>query len=185
MNIPNTLSVFRILLIPFTAYYLYLGNMKTAFFMFLTAGLTDILDGYIARRSNMITDFGKIIDPIADKLMHITVLAFMAVRGLMPWAAAAAILVKESMMFLGGASLYRKNVVVEANWYGKAATVVTSACVAVILLFYEALPVYARMLLQWLPVLMAAFAFLRYLILYIGIRSGKNRDNKCRENGGY
>jgi cardiolipin synthase len=156
-------------------HYFYKGDINAALGVFLAASFTDIVDGYIARRYNMITDLGKILDPVADKAMQITVLVSMAVRSLMPWVAVAVIMTKELMMFLGGVFLFRKNVVVGANLYGKIATVMTSGCVMIILLFHEVMPQNLVLFLQWLPVFFAAVAFLRYLIIFMGFRRGKGK----------
>ncbi len=173
LNTPNILSIFRILLIPFFVYFFCKGDISIALLIFLTAGITDVADGYIARKYNKITELGKILDPFADKAMQITVLVTMAAQGLMPWLAVMIIMAKEVMMFLGGVFLFRKNVVVGANFYGKIATVVTTVCVAAILMFYEILPQNLFLFFQWLPVLFAALAFLRYLVIFVGILGDK------------
>jgi len=170
LNLPNILSTFRIILIPLIAYCFSLDKFNIALILFILACVTDILDGYIARKYNLITDLGKILDPLADKGMQITVLASMAVYDLMPWLVVIVMLIKELMMFLGGIFLYRNKVVVGANWYGKVATVVTSLCVVAILALRDYLDYKTLVVLQWLPVAVALFAFLRYLIVYIKIK---------------
>ena len=79
LNVPNTLTAIRMLMIPL--YLILFGNgMKyPALFIFLAASLTDLLDGMIARRYHMITDLGKLMDPLADKLMVLTVMFSMAI----------------------------------------------------------------------------------------------------------
>lgn len=173
LNIPNILSCFRLLLIPVTAYLFHRDLVQAASLIFILACLTDVADGYIARKYDQITDLGKILDPLADKGMQITVLVSMASIEYMPWAVVAFILCKELMMVAGGALLYRSKVVVGSNWYGKAATVVTSVCVTAILFFYDSLSGGLLLVLQWLPVAFAVFAFLRYIIVYANIKSEK------------
>ena len=76
MNIPNLLSIFRLALIPVFAVVIFSPIPNSALWaclIFLLSGATDVLDGYIARKYNMITNVGKVLDPLADKLMQITV----------------------------------------------------------------------------------------------------------------
>ena len=79
MNIPNALTLFRFILIGVFPYLYFMegqvNNKVWAFAVFLLAGVTDVLDGFIARRCNLITKWGKLMDPLADKLMLITVLS--------------------------------------------------------------------------------------------------------------
>ena len=170
MNIPNMLSVFRIILIPFTAYYIIIDKLTVGVILFALACLTDILDGYIARKYDLITDMGKILDPIADKGMQLTVLICMALKDYVPWTAVAHIFLKELLMAGGTASLYKKHVVVGANWYGKLSTVVTSVCVVAILLFFEKLSPALLLVLQWLPAAASLFALIKYGSLFVTIR---------------
>ena len=102
------------------------------FFTFLLAGLTDILDGWIARRYNLITDVGKLMDPLADKLMGITVMFSMAVGteqipAVMPWVVLIVILSKELLMMLGGLFMLGKQIVVYSKPIGKAAQALLTA----------------------------------------------------------
>lgn len=171
MNLPNILSLFRIALIPVTAYLFYIEETTAATLVFICACLTDILDGYIARKFNMITDLGKILDPLADKGMQITVLGSMAFfAGLMPWQVVLFIFVKELILCLGGAVLYNSRIIIGSSWWGKAATVVTSLCVVIILFFHSSMNGAMLAFFQYMPVLWAVFSFIRYLIVYIKIK---------------
>jgi CDP-diacylglycerol--glycerol-3-phosphate 3-phosphatidyltransferase len=74
MNLPNKLTIFRVILIPFFLFFLYTdfwgsANAYIAVAIFIVASLTDLLDGKIARKYNMVTNFGKFMDPLADKLL--------------------------------------------------------------------------------------------------------------------
>ena len=122
MNIPNMLTVLRLLLIP-VFYALYQKGMHgCALLVFLIASFTDFLDGYLARKWNQITSFGKLADPLADKVMVLTVLYCLAADGRIPYFAPIASLAKEILMVVGGAFMLGKKVVVQANIWGKAAT---------------------------------------------------------------
>ena len=175
MNIPNILSLIRVALIPVTAYLLFNNNVTEAVIVFIIACITDILDGFLARRLNMVTDLGKILDPLADKGMQLTVLFLMATRSLIPWTVVAVIIIKELLLFVGGAHLFQSNVVISANWYGKVATVVTSLCVVLILLFHQYLSDAFLLVLQWLPVVFASIALLGYLSVYFTLK--KDRED--------
>jgi cardiolipin synthase len=128
MNIANLLTFVRFLLIPVFIYVLYgegQGSIMIATSIFLFAGITDVLDGYIARKYNMITKWGQAMDPLADKLMQLTVLFCFTDIGILPLWVIIVIGVKELLMILGALILYyyRDKVVIPANHYGKIATV--------------------------------------------------------------
>ena len=123
-NVPNALTMLRMLLIPVFWYFMMTDNMYTALGVFLIASLTDLADGYIARKYNLITDFGKLMDPLADKLMVLSMMLSLAIKGIVPWAALAILLIKEGLMVLGGSILYKHHVVVYAIWIGKLAQAV-------------------------------------------------------------
>lgn len=143
MNIPNMLSATRLLFVPMFI-FLYFTNKPLALILFIIACITDILDGYIARRFNMITKIGKILDPVADKLMQLSAAACLCfayvndVRLLPKWAFVL-ILAKELTMLAGTLVLYKRGIVVPANIIGKASTVVISICVIAMLFFGKTL----------------------------------------------
>jgi cardiolipin synthase len=88
-------------------------------------GITDVLDGYIARKFNLITSFGKLADPLADKMMQITALVLLTMQQKIPAVILIIVIAKEAFMGAGSILLYKKeNFVVSANWYGKLATVI-------------------------------------------------------------
>lgn len=136
MNIPNLLTLFRLLLIPVFVVVFISGqdNIVPALGIFLLAGATDLLDGYIARKYNMITEMGTLLDPLADKLMLITVLACMAYRHYFPPWVVGIVIIKEAVMVGGGIYLYRskRKIVIPANIYGKAATAGFYAAIALL-----------------------------------------------------
>jgi len=124
LNVPNVLTIIRMLLIPVYWFVFFdgqPGHTYLALGIFIVASLTDLADGHIARKYNLITDFGKLMDPLADKLMVVSVMLSLAIKGWAPWAALIIILCKELLMVLGGALLYKKGVVVYAEKIGKYA----------------------------------------------------------------
>lgn len=173
VNIANVLTFLRIGMIPLAGYMFYISQFDIAAAVFLLACLTDVLDGFLARRLNLITDMGKLLDPLADKGMQLTVLISLAFCGRMPFVAVIIILLKEVLMFFGGLFLYRRKYVVSANWYGKAATVLVSGCVMAVLMFYDKMSPVLLALVQWLPVFAAIGAFSLYFRDFIGtVREG-------------
>ena len=126
MNVPNALTALRILLIPVYIVLFAKGLKYPALAVFLGASFTDLLDGMIARRFNKITDLGKLMDPLADKLMVLTVMFSMAIGNgrippVVPWAAVCIVLGKELVMMLGGLLMLRRHVVVYSRLIGKTA----------------------------------------------------------------
>lgn len=134
--IPNILTTLRLAIIPVFAYSVL--NMQSVWLsvaLFLFSGVTDIVDGFIARRFNMITNIGKIYDPFVDKLMQMTAVLCLAVRGIVPLWLICVVLGRELAMIVTGVVLYVKKTVVHSNWYGKAATVLFYAVMLVLILF--------------------------------------------------
>ena len=131
INLPNALTALRILLVP--AFLIAFFNSPRdrqlpSLLIFLAAGLTDCLDGFCARRLNQITMLGKVLDPIADKLLTASVILCLAWLGAISWAVLAVIVVKEMYMGVGAGICLKKGVEVQSDIYGKLAT----------LLFYPA-----------------------------------------------
>ncbi len=164
MNIPNMLTVFRLLLIPV---FIMVFNspaenrLLLAMGVFLLAGATDLLDGFIARRYNMITEIGTLMDPLADKLMLITVLLCMAYQQYFPPWIVAIVILKEAVMVGGGIYLYnaKKKIVIPANIYGKAAT--AGFYLAIVLLSISGGGIAGQIAL-YIAVALAVTAFLNY-----------------------
>ena len=123
-HIPNILTLCRFVLIPFI-FGAILNRDYVAAFVFLTiSGLTDVLDGFIARKFNFITNFGKLIDPLADKATQISTLIALSYIGIIPYWVLTVVFIKEAVMIAGASFLYGKQLVVSSRWYGKLATVV-------------------------------------------------------------
>lgn len=122
-QVPNILTIIRFLLIPIIVFYIFTGNYIFAFVFFTLSALTDIADGFIARRFNLISNFGKLMDPLADKLTQIATLASLVFTDIIPIWILLIVLLKEFIMICGASFLYGKDVVVYSKWYGKLATV--------------------------------------------------------------
>ncbi len=163
-NVPNALTMLRLALIPVFVILFRAGHSKWALAVFCAASLTDMLDGMLARRLNQITDFGKLFDPLADKLMVLTALCCQGAAGVLPWAAILIVLAKELLMMLGGVFMLGKGVVVYANYFGKAAQV--SFIVSLILsFFHEELAAWGTrldLIMLWITVGLAILAMIVY-----------------------
>ena len=122
-NIPNALTIVRFILVPFIVYYILTGQYITGFIVLTISGLTDILDGCIARKFNFITNFGKLVDPLADKTTQIAVLASLTFKNIVPLWILIIVFIKEILMVAGASFLYGKELVESSRWYGKLATV--------------------------------------------------------------
>lgn len=166
MNIPNILTAIRFLIVPVFAYFLHIKDYTIATLLFILAGTTDILDGYIARRFNIITEWGKLADPLADKFIQLTALIILTLQGKIPIPVIIIVALKEIIMVIGSLLLYRKNVVVSANWYGKLATVIFYF--AIIMSIFD-FPVGNLFII--LAIVSTLFAFIKYSISYKKIRT--------------
>ena len=142
-TIPNILSMVRLCLIPLIV-WLYLGKQDyilTGVFV-LVSGLTDIVDGYIARTFHMISDVGKVLDPVADKATQFVVMILIATKFPLIIIPVAFLAIKEIFMAITGYMIIKKcDVVLGAEWYGKAATVVLSAIMVLHLFWYNIDPI--------------------------------------------
>ena len=126
-TIPNVLTMLRIVLIPVFVIVFFNTPKEqdriAALVVFAVASITDMFDGMLARKLNQITDFGKLFDPLADKVMVITALICQAVYGVFPWIAIVIVAAKELIMLLGGLFMLSRDVVVYSNYVGKTAQV--------------------------------------------------------------
>lgn len=175
MNIPNVLTAVRFIITPVFGYCLGTGQYILALILFSLGGITDVLDGYIARKYNLITSFGKLADPLADKLMQLTALVVLSIQGVIPTVFLIIILAKESFMGLGSLTLYKKeNIVVSANWYGKLSTVIFYfVIVTAIILKQMDLPFSRDFtdIAAGIAVAFAVFAFVMYSMEYKKMRT--------------
>lgn len=128
-TISNMLSIARMVLVVPMAYTLWHGYTEWTLALFALAVVTDLLDGYVARKLNQISDWGKILDPVADKVFVATVALLLVVRGDIPLWFLASILVRDALILAGGIYAQRKTgVVLPSNYVGKVAVIVI--CIA-------------------------------------------------------
>jgi len=133
LNLPNMLTLLRFLLIPVYAFVFWDGEVKLAFAILVAAGATDILDGYIARKRGQVTELGSMLDPLADKLMLITVVLSLLITGMIPWLAAAVFFLRDVGMIVGSLYFHLKGLkTVPANAWGKITTVLVYGAILMI-----------------------------------------------------
>ncbi|MDR0249648.1 MAG: CDP-alcohol phosphatidyltransferase family protein [Oscillospiraceae bacterium] len=174
MNIPNILSLFRIALVPvFCAVYFLAPSEVSRFWalgIYLLAQVTDLLDGILARRLNLITRLGRVLDPLGDKLMSFAVIICISVSAVdasgrhFLWWVPVAYFIKDAFMGIGALVLYKKvSDVPPSNMVGKVSTVVFYVVFAVLLLFPD-IPDIAKTLMLVPSILLMFVAFALYIL---------------------
>ncbi len=139
MNLPNKLTVVRVILVPLFMLFFYMdsipGNYIIALVLFAIASITDSLDGYIARKNKLVTDFGKFLDPLADKVLVTAALCCFVEKGLMSAIPLTIIVSREFMVSGLRLVTASKGVVVAAGIWGKLKTAFTMVAIITILAF--------------------------------------------------
>lgn len=138
-NVPNMLCLLRIAMIPaIVIRYLTaqsFGGYIVTGVLILLSGLTDAIDGYVARKYNMVTDLGKVLDPFADKLTQVSLAIMLAIRMPMFRLLLLVFILKEVIMIGAGLFLYNKKIKMNSSrWFGKVATVVFYASMVLVIL---------------------------------------------------
>ncbi len=166
MTTANKITILRMVLIPVFLVLAYLGLTWWALAVYIVACLSDTLDGYIARHCNQVTNFGKFMDPLADKMLVLAAMVFFVEKGLMPGWVVAVVLLREFAVSGLRMVAVEQQRVIAAAWSGKIKTTVTMIGLGVLLVFGE-IP-----LLRWIIIA---------LILLTTVYSGaeyfiKNKD---------
>ena len=191
--VPNILTVIRFCLIPIIVILLANGNYIGAIITFTISGLTDILDGAIARKFNFISDFGKLMDPLADKTTQISMLIVLAMKKIIPLWIILIVTIKEFLMVCGASFLYGKELVVSSKWYGKAATVLFYIAIVLSLILKQfetsilasqdpanscpPLVLYMDKPIYYIAVLMTVFSLVMYIKAFFVQGYLKKQDN--------
>lgn len=175
MNIPNILTIIRILLVP-TYLAIFFSDLKQRVVIsvgiFILAGITDFLDGYIARKYNLITKLGKVLDPLADKLMMFAVLISLVSIKLIPKWVMIILVGKEILMILGGSILYifKGNQVLPSNVFGKIATVFFY--VATMVTIFKPKTILSKNLFI-ITIILNIVAFINYFLIFVSMSKEK------------
>ena len=185
-NIPNILSIIRILLVFVFVYVFFaLDKLHMALLIFLIAGATDVVDGYLARRFNWITNLGKILDPFADKLMQCTVLVSLLIKGLLPFWFVIPYFAKEVFtIVISFIVIKRRSVTVVSKWYGKTAVCLFYATVAVSIIAKDYLSMHPVLsVFIYIPaVVFSFFALISYIKHYSYLKKEEVKQGKLLEN---
>lgn len=188
MNLPNKLTMLRVIMVPFFVAFLlmvpdYPMFKWVAFGLFVAASLTDLLDGYIARKYNLITNFGKFMDPLADKLLVSAALVCLTALGFIPAWMTIVIISREFIISGFRLIAAERGIVIAAGWLGKWKTAVTMVMLAMMLLAVntlgfpfdptETFGVYGLYclitdILLWISVILTIVSLIDYLV--------KNKD---------
>lgn len=174
---PNLLSIFRILLIPFIAYTYLTATEYTDYLisgvLILISALSDTADGFLARRYNLVTDLGKMLDPVADKLTQIVLAVCVAVK--IPGTAILLVIfiLMEAIMILGGLFLLKRGVRIPgAMWFGKLATLVFYA-VMIVMVFWPSPSSLFVSICVAVVLFFMLFSFIMYIPVFIKLLSGE------------
>lgn len=168
-NLPNIITGFRFLLIPAFVGMFFSGvenSMLYSFLIFMTAGVSDVLDGAIARRYNLITKLGVVMDPLADKLMLMTVLICLTISGYIHFWIPLVVGIKEGILIIGGIHLYFHGEmnVIPSDKFGKIATVMFYSAITAIV--FGAGELLSKIFIL-IAVIVTVIAFVNYFIKYI------------------
>lgn len=169
-TIPNIMSYFRFVLIPVFCYLFLTAETDSDYYkagaVVVVSTLTDFLDGFIARRFHLITELGKVIDPIADKMTHAALAACLASKYSLLWVVLGIMVLKEGYMLIEGWIKLKENKKLPgALWFGKVSTAVIFAVIC-ILLFWIDIPMAAANSLIFLCMVLLLFAWYMYAGAY-------------------
>lgn len=177
MNLPNKLTIFRVILIPFFLLFLLIPQMPflpsetwgrwIALAIFIIASFTDMLDGKIARKYHLITDFGKFMDPLADKLLVCSALIALIELGRIPAWMVIIIIAREFIISGFRLIAVDKGVVIAASYWGKFKTVFQMVAVCLLIVDIPALRMLTQIIL-WIAVILTVVSLADYLM--------KNKD---------
>lgn len=162
MNLPNKLTMLRIVLVPVTMALMLLGYPIAAGIMFAVASITDFFDGYIARKYNLVTSFGKIMDPLADKLLVFgALLCFVQMGTINVWPAFI-IIARELFVTCMRVVAVDKGKVIAASWWGKIKTNVQIFAVLFAIFFNGMLPLASAAVL-WVAAIFTLMSWVAYI----------------------
>lgn len=135
MNLPNKLTLIRVILVPFFVFFFLNNQFVPALIVFALASITDALDGHIARKHNLVTNFGKFLDPLADKVLVISALTCFVDIGFMSCVPLIIIVAREFMVSGLRLVVADEGVVVPAGIWGKLKTAFTMVTIVLILIY--------------------------------------------------
>lgn len=178
MNVPNIISIFRLTLVPFIVITFFVdsipNNMTWALVLIFISGVSDYIDGFIARKCNLVSELGKILDPLADKLTQVVIFICLYFSGIIPWWLALVFIAKECLMIAGGIKFYNNKInMMSANIAGKATTISFYIMLGLVLILPD-MDSKIKVALMCIPVALALISFTMYLHRYIIMK--RNRE---------
>ena len=179
LTIPNLLSLVRLAMIPLIVWlYCQQKNYPAAVAVIALSGLTDIADGIIARKFNMVSDFGKILDPIADKLTQAALILCLTTRYELMIPLIIEFVIREFFMLILGYLVIRKTDTVNSSqWFGKLTTVMLYAVMSVLILFHD-IPLWCANVMIALCAVTMLISFILYTRFYKGVLSKQKHHAK-------
>lgn len=164
MNLPNRLTILRIFLIPFFVFFMLSDFSKwIALIIFVVASLTDMLDGKIARKYNLVTDFGKFMDPLADKLLVCSALICLVELKRIPAWIVIAIISREFIISGFRLVAAEKHIVIAANFWGKIKTVCQMFMVILMIANIRELTLITQ-IMMWLSLILTVVSLMTYMV---------------------
>ncbi len=162
-NLPNLLSLLRIVLVPPVVFYILQNNYMPALVLFVIAGVTDSLDGWLAKHFNWQSHLGEILDPLADKLLLVSSYVCFAWLELLPMWLVLAVILRDIIIVTGGVlyRLFLGNVVINPTYISKLNTLMQIVLIAVMLVS-----------LAWFPIPEVVTSILIWSVLFTTIASG-------------
>lgn len=165
ITVPNILSFIRLCLIPVILWeYIFLKKYILAAVTVIISGITDVVDGFIARKFNMVSHVGRILDPVADKLTQMAVIACLCSRYIMMVVPLAILVVKElANGIIALVMLKRTGNTINSRWHGKLATVILYVMM-VTHLFWVNIPTFVSDIFIWTSIGAMALSFVLYTL---------------------
>lgn len=179
MNLPNKLTILRVLMIPFFVVFMLWNITGTAdkwiaAAIFIIASLTDMLDGKIARKYNLVTNFGKFMDPLADKLLVGAAMICLVEMGRLP-AWIVIIIISREFIISGFRLIASDNgVVIAASYWGKFKTVFQMAMIIVLIFDFGGVFRIAETALIWISLILTVVSLIDYIIKNAGVLKDGN-----------
>ncbi len=168
MNLPNKLTMFRIILVPVTMALMLLNQPIFAGIVFAIASITDFFDGFIARKYNLVTSFGKIMDPLADKILVFGALLCFIQNGTINVWPVVIILARELFVTCMRVVAVDKGKVIAASWWGKIKTNVQIFSVLFSIFFEKTLPTVCAVVL-WIAAIFTLASWIAYIFENIDV----------------
>ena len=162
MNTANKLTMIRVVLIPVFIVLLYLGRTIPALAVFIVASVTDFVDGYVARKYHLVTDFGKFMDPLADKLLVMSAMAWFVEVGWMPGWAFFIVLAREFAVTGLRLVAVQNGTVIAAGWSGKVKTASTMVGLCFVMAFPTA--GWIITIVNWMIVITTLYSGIEYFV---------------------